>query len=153
MTAVYRDPSWGILSKIAALGVLLFIVWFNVPSSVFYKPINMAVIKTPDNHWIAIAERELPFGAVTGKTHAFIQVLGREDGQECQDVMEGIFAPRPNNITRYDVTHWAAECLDQGPPISVRYSRTVYLGGFIPLRPVHFTFTINPDNVPVIENG
>lgn len=149
----YRDPSWGILTKLAAICVLLVVIWFNVPSSVFFKPLNMAVIKTEDNHWIMVSERLLPFGTVTGRTHAFIQVLGRQDGQECQTTTEGIFTPRENNITRYDVTYWAGECLDQGPPISVRYSRTVYLFGFIPLRPVHYTFTINPDNVPVIENG
>lgn len=148
----YRDPSWGILTKIAALVVLVGALWFNFTSEIFFKPLNMAVIKTKDNHWIAVSERLLPFGAVSGKTTAFIQVLGREDGIECQWSTETLFAPRPNNITRYDITYWAGDCLDKGPPISIRFSRTIYLFGVIPLRPVHYTFMINPDNVPVIEN-
>ena len=148
----YRDPSWGIFTKLAAIVVLVAVLWLSFTSEIFYKPLNMTVIKTEDNHWIAVSERILPFGAVSGRTHAFIQVLGREDGQECQWSTDTLFAPRPNNITRYDITYWAGECLDQGPPISVRFSRTIYLGGLIPLRPVHYTFTINPDNVPVIDN-
>lgn len=145
----YRDPSWGILSKMALVFLLLVFVWFTIPSSIFFRQINMAIVKDmATGHWVAISERELPFGAVSGRTQVYIQVLGRIDGQECQWNTEGLFIPRDNNVTRYDIDAWAKPCLDSGPPISVRFSRTIFLGGFIPLRPTHFSFTINPEIAP-----
>jgi len=148
----YRDPSWGFFSRVAFATVLFVMLWFAVPSSVFFKPINMAAMKTEDGRWVIVSERILPFGAVSGHTQAFIQVLGREDGQECQWDTASLYIPRDKNVTRYDVTDWAGHCLDAGPPISVRFTRTVYLFGVIPLRPVHYSFMINPEAVPVIPN-
>lgn len=146
----YKDPTWGWPTKLGLGAILLTLSWFSVPSSAFFKPLNMAVLKTSNGHWIVVSERLLPFGAVSGRTHAIAQVLGRADGQECQWTTDGLYVPRENNITRYDVTSWAGPCLDAGPPISIRFSRTVYLGGFIPLRPVYYSFMLNPDNAPVI---
>lgn len=146
-----KDPTWGWPTWAAFALILSVFVWFIVPSSVFYQPVNMAVVKNPQGRWIAIAERRLPWGPKYGRTQALIQVLGREDGQECQWTTEGLFVPRDNNVTRYDITEWAAPCLDSGPPISILFSRTVYLGGIIPLRPVHYSFTLNnPEAVPVL---
>lgn len=148
----YRDPTWGFLSRVAFLTVLLVGAWFAFPSSLFFKPLNMAAVKDSNGHWLIISERLLPFGAVSGKTQAFVQVLGREDGPECQWMTESLYIPRTNNVTRYDVTEWAGPCLDAGPPISVRFTRTVYLFNLIPLRPVHYSFMINPETVAVISN-
>ena len=147
----YRDPAWGWPTKILGLMALVTVLWWNFTSEVFFKPLNMGVVKTADGHWIMMSERLLPWGTVSGRTDMFIQVLGRPDGQECQWHTEGLFVPRERNTTRYDVTWWAAPCLNAGPPISIRASRTVLLFGFIPLRPVHYSFMINPDNVPVVQ--
>lgn len=145
----YKDPSWGWPTKLLAAVVFLTILWWNFTSEVFFRPINMAVLKTTEGNWIIASERLLPWGPVSGKTDAFMQVLGRENGQECQWHTEGLFVPRENNITHYDITHWAAPCLDAGPPISIQFSRQIYFLGFIPLRPVHYAFMLNPDNAPV----
>lgn len=146
----YRDPSWGRATKLALVAIVLAVLWYAVPSSVFIRPTNMAVVKNPDGHWIMLSERATPLGAVTARTQAIIQVLGREDGQDCQWQNDGLFIPKDKNLSRYDITSWAAPCLDAGPPISIRFSRTVKLFNVIPLRPVHYSFTINPEATPVV---
>lgn len=145
-----KDPTWGWPTWVLAILTVLAIAWWNLTSSVFFQPINMAVLRTQNDHWLIVSERILPWGVVSGKTDAVMQVLGRPDGQECQWHTEGLFIPRENNRTTYDVTAWAGPCLDSGPPISVRFSRSVYLFGIIPLRPVHYSFMINPDNIPPV---
>lgn len=147
----YKDPEWGMPTKLLGLVALVTILWWNFTSEVFFKPLSMGVIKSETGHWIMVSERLLPWGAVTGETGVLIQVIGRPDGPECQWHTEGLFIPRERNTTRYDISDWAANCLDAGPPISVRVSRSIKFLGFIPLRPVHYSFIINPDNVAVVE--
>lgn len=149
----YRDPSWGVFTKLAAFIVLTGVIWYCLPSSVFFKPINMTIVKNSDGHWIAVSERNLPWGTVSGRTHAFIQVLGRVDGQECQWDTYNVFRPREKNVTYYDITDWAGPCLDFGPPTSVHFSRSIYLFGLIPLRSVDYSFTLNPEAAPVVREG
>lgn len=150
MTA-YRDPTWGLPTKLALAAIAMAALWFSVPSSVFIRPVNVAVIKDPSDRWIMISERETPYGAVSVHFQAVVQVLGREDGQDCQYSSDALIIPKKNNITRFDITDWAGPCLDAGPPISVRLTRSVQLFNIIPLRPVHYSFTINPDSAPTLD--
>lgn len=148
----YRDPSWGVMTKMLALSAVLTVLWWMVPSDTFFRQVNMTVVKdATTDHWFLVSVRELPFGAVTGRTSAIVQVLGRPDATECQmPPTESLYVPQPQNTTRYSIDDWAKDCLDLGPPISIQYRRQVLLGGFIPLRPVYFSFTINPEAAPVV---
>lgn len=147
----YRDPTWGPASRLAGLVVVMSLAWAAVPSSLFMRPINMAVIKDDEGRWIMVSERETPFGSVSVTTLAEIQVLGREDGLTCAATLSSLVVPKPNNISRYDITSWAEPCMQAGPPIGVTFERTVHLGGVLPLRPVHYSFTINPEAAPVVS--
>lgn len=147
----YRDPTWGFPTKAAFAAIAAATLWFSVPSSIFIRPVNVAVVKDPSDRWVMISERETPYGAVSIHFQALVQVLGREDGQDCQFSSDALVVPKENNITRVDITDWAAPCLDAGPPISVKLTRTVHLFNVIPLRPVHYSFTINPESAPVLS--
>lgn len=148
----YRDPTWGVMTKMLGISALLLVLWWLVPSDVFFRQISMAVVKDEvTGDWFVVSVRDLPFGATTGRTSAVMQVLGRPDALECQlSPTEALYIPQPNNTTRYSIDEWAKDCLDIGPPISVQYKRQVLLGGFIPLRPAYFAFTINPEAAPVV---
>lgn len=150
MTA-YRDPSWGFWSKAALVAVVLGIMWALVPSSTFIKPINMMIVKDAVGRWVVISEREIPWGPVTAVTQADIQVLGRPDGLTCSQTFDSLFLRKPNNVSRYDISEWASDCMESGPPISATFRRTVWLFDMIPLRPVDYSFAINPENAPTLE--
>lgn len=146
----YQDPTWSKASKLAALVVIAGVAWACVPSKIFLRPISMAVVKDEADRWTMVSERETPYGAVNVETQAEIQVLGREEGLTCTANLQGVVLPKDRNIARYDITNWAEDCLNAGPPISLTFRRTVRIAGVIPLRPVIYSFTINPETAPVI---
>ncbi|RVV97686.1 hypothetical protein EKE94_09265 [Mesobaculum littorinae] len=96
--------------------------------------------------------RETPFGAVEARWHGVVRVVGREAGRICISPpgAAGTYEPQDNDLVRYEVGAWAVPCLDAGPPITVSYTRRVVAFGILPLRPVTYSFTIDPETAPTL---
>lgn len=121
---------------LAAAAALVATLYLAVPSSVFIRP--SAVIY---DQGYATIKRDLPFGAVTARWSRQMHVS--RIGMECHtpDRIE-VMRPTPDGTVTYAVGDDVIPCLMQDPPIIATHRWQVLLFGFIPLRPVSFTTTI-----------
>ncbi len=149
-----RSPRWTGLERAVALVFVLFIllaaIWGAVSTSLFLRQDSMAITRSETGDWIMTSVRATPLGTFEAEWIGEYRVVGREDGMTCQASGRSNVSATEGNIVRYRIGDWALPCLEEGPPIAVTYTRRALLLGVIPLRPVRFSFTINPENAPVL---
>lgn len=117
--------------------ILLMLVWLATPSSVFYKPISLAIAGR-DLTFL----RETPFGPVTVHWIGEVTMLDKES-LECMNEGSFIGQDGQDELLTVPVGEWAYRCIDQGKPFILRYQFQVMLGGVLPLRPTDISVTIN----------
>ena len=108
--------------------ILLAVLWYSVPTSVFIREISTTV----DDGRVRFV-RETPWGDVTAQWQSEITL---EDGTECNSGEWGIanYQVIPGNTVEYALGDWAAPCLEAGQSFYLRNVRRVLLFGVIPLR-------------------
>lgn len=125
----------GILVVLTSL-VLITGTWMVTPSSLFLRPISIAI----DGTTLTFI-RETPYGDTDVIWHGQITLLNA-DGFECSGNGRGIVQQQPNDLVQRRVSAWMQECVAAGPPYVIRYEYQVMLFGLIPLRPVGISGTM-----------
>jgi hypothetical protein len=120
----------------------LMALWLITPSSLFVQPISLGL---KGNKLTII--RETPLGDVTVNWIGEIYLIGRE-GFECAGQGTSIIQTVPDDLYTGTIGAWAKPCLEEGPPFILRFQYSAQLFGIIPLRPVHFATTVNPQATP-----
>lgn len=138
----YRNPRWNPVEWKLVTTILLFIsLWWLVPSSLFYKPTDVAII---DGRVTVTRSFPLhpPFDLPVIRYIEIVRPLpGGAD--PCVDSAE--FRYRDNDLptASWPINDWAAPCMTGDFMWSARW--TVKLWGIIPLRPVELTRIIRKE--------
>ena len=114
--------------RILTAFILLAVLWYSVPTSVFIREISTTVT---DGRVRFV--RETPWGGVTAQWQSEITLF---DGSECNSGDWGVtsYQAIPGNTVEYALGDWARPCLEAGEPFYLRNVRRVLLFGVIPLR-------------------
>jgi hypothetical protein len=115
-------------------------LWLSVPSSVFMKPVSLAV---RDGDFIFV--RETPFGSVTGRWTQEV----RSDLGECAEQGRNPYQDQGLRPVRYAISDALAPCIpDPGEIFVVDTVRTIYLFDIIPLRGHRTVWSCEVENGP-----
>jgi len=127
--------------------------WLFNPSARYFEITGMRVDEAEDGSWIVTSARKLPHGDVDADWRISIQVLRPESSYICE--MEGrtTYYADAGPVVRYALGSWADDCLDAGPPVTITFSRQVRVfGGLLPLRPLVYQVSLNPEELPVLPS-
>jgi hypothetical protein len=130
---------------------IAIVSWLIFSTNFFINQKTMTIVKDSNNQWVMSSVRETPFGTVEADWWAEYRLLAKDDSLVCSERGIATYRQLPGDLSQYVILDWAFPCLEQGPPISITYSRRVWLFGFIPLRPAVFNFVINPDSIPSLD--
>lgn len=121
---------------IPAFASLILIVWACIPSSLFLNPVSWKI----DGNLIRFV-RETPFGGVRANWEAEITLIDG-GGFECRGSGTAFYQVEPSNAVTYKIGEWARDCINAGPPFTIRQTWQVVLFDLIPLRKTSVTLVI-----------
>lgn len=116
------------IDLLPVLAIVLFALWYAVPSSLFLKPVSWQISGTE-----VTFIRATPYGDVTADWSAEITLLER-NGFECYGQGNSVYQAEPTDRVSYEIGDWARRCVTAGPPFTIRLSWQVLLFDVIPLR-------------------
>lgn len=126
-------------------------VWWALnPSSAYIIVSGIQVTQDERGDWFVTSGRQLPYGDVVADWRITINVLRPEMSYGCQ--MEGRtdYVASAGPVIRYRLGDWANTCLSAGPPVSIRFSRSVRVFyGLIPLLPMTYDVVLDADAAPI----
>lgn len=127
------------------------VVWWALnPTSAYIVVSGIQVTQDERGDWYVTSGRQLPYGDVVADWRIQITVLRPELSYGCQ--MEGRtdYLASAGPVVRYPLGEWADACLDAGPPVSIRFTRSARVFyGLIPLRPLTYDVLLDTESAPV----
>jgi hypothetical protein len=128
------------IDLLPVLAILLFALWYAVPSSLFMQPISW---KLTGNEVRFV--RITPYGDVIANWKSEITLINR-DGFECYGSGTSFYQEEPTNTVSYELGDWARRCIEAGPPFTIRQTWQVVLFDIIPLRPTEIIIVVEGIN-------
>ena len=138
------------VAALVLASVILFGIWFAVPSSIFLRPQAIVYERDADGRVHTVFLRETPFGTVRAKWTAEGQVIA--SAVECAERGESEYQPIPAspqrvaNTVRWPTSPEMLRCVEASRPVIVQYRwQVVEIHGFSvpPLRAVSLTVRLD----------
>lgn len=129
------------------------VVWWIVnPTSAYIVVTGLQVTQDEAGDWFVTSGRQLPYGDVVADWRITINVLRPEMSYACQMEGQTDYLVSSGPVVRYPIGQWADRCLDSGPPVSIRVTRSARVFyGIIPLRPMTYDLVLNVADAPIGE--
>lgn len=131
--------------------------WFANPTARYYDHVSSVLHQTEDGKWGVTITRNLPRGDFEGRWRLVVRVRQEKSVHACAyppPVGSGEFSEiinyREENgpTLDYILADDVQSCLNEDPPISLTWTRQARLWGFLYLKPLSTTITIQPDVKP-----
>lgn len=122
------------------------VVWWALnPSSSYMTVQGIRVFKDDRGVWMVNSARQLLQGDVTANWRINIQVLRTEVSYACENSGTSDYLVESGTVVEYELGPWSHRCLDAGPPVTLTFTRSILLWGFLPLRPVQYQLTLGTE--------
>lgn len=144
-----------VLATLVALIGAPLILWLTNPSELYYRHVSTSVEQTEDGRWIAYITRELPRGTVKGRWNLEVWVRRGELSSVCHKPWSGVVTYDEGNgpTVSYELPDRVQRCMNAAPPISLIWTRQIFLFGWLPLAPTVTNVEIEPSVTPADRDG
>lgn len=157
MTKANRRLQWAIyvLATLVALIAAPLILWLTNPTELYYRHISTRVEQRDDGQWIAYITRELPRGTVHGRWKLEVWVRRGEMSTVCAKPWSGIvtYEATTGPTVSYELPDRVQRCMNAAPPISLIWTRQIFLFGWLPLAPAVTNVEVEPRVTPAARDG
>lgn len=157
MTKSNRHLQWVIyvLATIVALISAPLILWLTNPTELYYRHVSTSIEQNEDGAWLAYITRELPRGTVKGRWKLEVWVRRGEMSTVCTKPWSGIVEYQQENgpTVSYELPDRVQRCMNAAPPISLIWTRQIFLFGWLPLAPAVTNVEIAPVVTPAERDG
>lgn len=137
----YRNPGWNPIEwRLVVTAALFALVWYLVPSSLFYKPQDVVI----DQGRVTVTRSfplHPPFKVPIIRYLEVVRPL--EDGPPCIDTAEFRYRDNGQPTASWQIDTWASRCMSADFVWTARW--TVKLWGIVPLRPVELSKIIHKE--------
>ena len=136
MAGPVRRFDWGLADVVAGLGALAVVAWIALPTSVFLRPADAYI----DGDEIVLVRNARWFDVVADWTTE----IENASGQECHNAGRSVYQQGLRTV-RWTAGEALRECIERGPPMTIRMSWGARLFGVIPLRKTYLTRIVDLD--------